>query len=99
LIFCQFIRASLISIPFGNRSKSSAPANYSFRSSSDSFAGNLSSGSLINDYNWYACGSQSALLTFTSATTFRLRTSGASPAGRPFGSDNFTVNGSVGAAP
>jgi hypothetical protein len=59
----------------------------------------LNSGSLINDSNWYASGSQSVSMTFSSATTFRLYASGASNAGGTFRVDDFTVNGSVTAVP
>lgn len=89
----------LTSISFGSRSTSTGPTNFNFRSSSDSFVGNLNSGSLINDSNWYASGSQSVSLTFSSATTFRLYASGASNAGGTFRVDDFTVNGSVTAVP
>jgi hypothetical protein len=90
---------NLTSISFGNRSTTTGPTNYSFRSGSDSFVGNLNAGSLINDGSWYASGTQSVSLTFTSATTFRLYASGASSAAGTFRVDDFTVNGSATAVP
>lgn len=90
---------TLSSISFGSRSSGSGPINYSFRSSSDSYAADLVAGSFINDANWYWSGSQSITLTFAEPTTLRLYGYGAESSLGTLRIDDFTLNGSATAVP
>lgn len=93
---------SLTSISFGYRESgtSTGPVNFSIRSSADSYAADLATGSLTNtDNNWHSSGSSSITLTFVSTTTFRIYANGATSGTPTLRLDDLTINGTVTAVP
>jgi hypothetical protein len=88
------------SMTFGYRATSTGPTNLAVRSSFDTYATNLASGTITGDSVWRSSGTLTITLSgMNTATTFRIFGSGASSGVGTFRVDDVTVNGSVTAIP
>lgn len=91
---------SIDSLTFGYRATGTGPTFFAVRSSADSYAADLATGSVIGDSTWHSSGSLAiALAGLDTSTTFRIFGSGASSSLGTFRIDDVTLGGTVSAVP